>query len=214
MGVHLIGYSSTIIGRVCRATLQAETYALSDGVEESMRLRVALAVAHGVFLRTDWEHHTARFMRNVRMIDCNSLNDYLRNPTFMKCSDKRLSIDSAALRQMVCLTPDLEVREKIGSDQLDMVRWIDTSCMVADCLTKRMRSDRLSECLRSCWLDLIPTDESVLCKMKDQKERTSPDGNVGDMDRNDHFGQWRSHTKELPAESDDESYGCENHRVL
>ena len=80
-----------------------------------------------------------------------------------------------------------------------MVRWIDTSCKVADCLAKRMRSDRLSECLRSCWLDLIPTDESVLCKMK-QKGRTSPDGNAGDMDRNAHFGQWRSYTKELPAE--------------
>ena len=99
MGVHLIGYSSTIIGRVCRSTLQAETYALSDRVEESMRLRAALADAHGVFLRTDWEYHTARFMRNVWMIDCNSLNDYLRNPTFTKCSDKRLSIDLAALRQ-------------------------------------------------------------------------------------------------------------------
>ena len=67
---------------VCRSTLQAETYALSDGVEESMRLRAALADAHGVFLRTDWEYHTARFMRNVWMIDCNSLNDHLRNPTF------------------------------------------------------------------------------------------------------------------------------------
>ena len=82
MEVHLIGYSSTIIGRVCRSTLQAETYALSDGVEESMRLRAALADAHGVFLRTDWEYHTARFMRNVWMIDCNSLNDHLRNATF------------------------------------------------------------------------------------------------------------------------------------
>ena len=70
-----------------------------------------------------------------------------------------------------------------------MVRWIDTSCMVADSLTKRMRSDRLSECLRSCWLDLITTDESVLCKMKKQKGRTSPDGNAGDIDRNDYFGQ-------------------------
>ena len=28
MEVHLIGYSLTIIGRVCRSTLQAETYAL------------------------------------------------------------------------------------------------------------------------------------------------------------------------------------------
>ena len=101
---------------------------------------------------------------------------------------------------MVWLTPDGELREKTGSDQPDMVRWIDTSCMVADCLTKRMRSDRLSECFRSCWLDLIPTDESVLCKMKKQKGRTSLDGNAGDMDRNDHFGQWRSYTKELPAE--------------
>ena len=90
--------------------------------------------------------------------------------------------------------------KKIGSGQPDMVRWINTSCMVADCLTKRMRSDRLSECLRSCWLDLIPTDETVLCKMKKQKGRTSPDGNAGDMDRNDHFGQWRFHTKEHFAE--------------
>ena len=46
-----------------------------------MRLLAALADAHGVFLRTDWEYHTARFMRNVWMIDCNSLNDHLRNPT-------------------------------------------------------------------------------------------------------------------------------------
>ena len=62
MVVHLIGYSSTIIGRVSRSTLQAETYALSDGVEESMRLRA-------LFLRTDCEYHTARFMRNVWMIE-------------------------------------------------------------------------------------------------------------------------------------------------
>ena len=36
--------------------------------------------------------------------------------------------------------------------------------------------------------------------MKKQKGRMSPDGNAGDLDRNDHFGQWRSYTKELPAE--------------
>ena len=127
-----------------------------------MRLRAALANAHGVSLRTDWEWHAARFMRNVWMVDCNSLNDHLRNPTSTKCSDQRLSIDLAALRQMVWLNPDGALREEIGSDQPDMVRWIDTSCMVADCLTKRMRSDRLSECLRSCWLDLLSTDECPL----------------------------------------------------
>ena len=81
-----------------------------------MQLRAALADAHGVFLRTIWEYHTARFMRNVWTIDCNSLKDHLRNPTFTKCSDKRLRIALAALRQMVWLTPDGEFREK--SDQI------------------------------------------------------------------------------------------------
>ena len=108
--------------------------------------------------------------------------------TFTKCSDKRLSIDLAALRQMIRLTPDGELREEIGSDQPDMVRWIDTSCMVADCLTKRMRSDRLNECVRTCWLDLIPTDESVLCKMKKQKSRANPGEYAGDTDANNHSG--------------------------
>ena len=185
-----------------------------------MRLRAALAGAHGVFLRTDWEYHAARFMCNVWMIDCNSLNDHLRNPTFTKCSDKRLSIYVAALRQMV--TPDGELRQKIGSDQPDMVRWIDTSCMGEDCLTKRMRSDRLSECFRSCWLDLIPTDESVLCKMKKQKG----EGQVLMVS----LAIWTETTvlingvptRKSPLRneissirhSDDESYGCENHRVL
>ena len=97
MGVHLIGYSSTITGRVCRSTLQAETYAFSDGVEKSMRLRAALADANGVFFRTNWEYHTAFFKCNVWMIDCNSFNDNYRNRTFTKFSDKRLSIDLAAL---------------------------------------------------------------------------------------------------------------------
>ena len=134
------------------------------------------------------------------LVDCNSLSDHLRNPTFTKCSDKRLSIDLAALRQMVWLTPDGELRDEIGLDQPDMVRWIDTSCMVADRLTKRTRSDRLSECLRSCWLDLLSTDESVLCKMKKQKGRASPDDNADDTDVKKHFGQWCSHTKEPFAE--------------
>ena len=72
--------------------------------------------------------------------------------------------------------------------------------MVADCLTKHMRSDRLSECLRTCWLDLIPTDESVLCKMKKQKGRASPDDIAGDTDANNHFGLRCFHTKEPLAE--------------
>ena len=90
-------------------------------------------------------------MRKVWLDDCNSLSDHIRNSTFTKCSDKRLRIDLAALRQKVWIIPDGEFRKEIGSDQHDMVRWIDTSCMVADCLTKRMRSDRLSASDRAGW---------------------------------------------------------------
>ena len=68
-----------------------------------MRLRAALADAHGVFLRTV------------------------------------LGISLATLRQMVWLTPGGELREKIGSDQHDMVRWIATSCMVADSYRTRAK---------------------------------------------------------------------------
>ena len=100
-----------------RSTLQAETYILSDGVEESLRLRDALADAHGVALRTDWECHAAHFMPGVWMADCNSVSDHLRNSAFTKCSDMRLGIDLAALRQMVWLTPDGELRDEIGSDR-------------------------------------------------------------------------------------------------
>ena len=103
-----------------------------------------------------------------------------------------------------------------------MVRWIDTSCMVADCLAKRMRSGRLSGCLRSCWLDLIPTDESVLCK----NEETKGKGRILMVV----LVTWTETTiliNCVPAlrsslrnevfsirHADDESYGCENHRVL
>jgi hypothetical protein len=39
---HVISYSSTVIGSVCRATLQAETYSLSSGFEEAMRIRAGI----------------------------------------------------------------------------------------------------------------------------------------------------------------------------
>ena len=54
--------------------------------------------------------------------------------------------------------------------------------------------------LRSCWLDLNPTDESGPLHNEETKGRTNLDGSAGDLDRNDHFDQWRSYMKELPAE--------------
>ena len=40
-------------------------------------------------------------------------------------------------------------------------RWIDTSTMIADPLTKAMKADRLLDCMSTEILDLRPTEESL-----------------------------------------------------
>ena len=42
---HIIGWSSTLVRRVCRSTMQAETYSMSDKIEESDRFRAGLCDA-------------------------------------------------------------------------------------------------------------------------------------------------------------------------
>ena len=51
------------------------------------------------------------------------------------------------------------------------VRWIDTSCMVVDCLTKRMKPDVMLKLMKNGRLDLKPTPESQLLKLRKQKLR-------------------------------------------
>jgi hypothetical protein len=67
--------------------------------------------------------------------------------TFSKCSDKRLSIDLAALRQMLWMTPGQSHRDELTPDGSDVVRWIDASCTLADCFTKQVKTDRLWEAI-------------------------------------------------------------------
>ena len=51
------------------------------------------------------------------------------------------------------------------------VRWIDTSCMVVDCLTKRMRPDLMLSLMKTGKLCLRATPESQLLKLRKQKLR-------------------------------------------
>ena len=51
------------------------------------------------------------------------------------------------------------------------VRWIDTSCMVVDCLTKRMRPDSMTWLMDNGKLCLRATPESQLLKLRKQKLR-------------------------------------------
>ena len=53
------------------------------------------------------------------------------------------------------------------------VRWIDTSCMVVDCLTKKMKPDVVLKLIESEVLSLKPTPESQILKMRKQKQRAS-----------------------------------------
>ena len=53
----------------------------------------------------------------------------------------------------------------------DYPRWIDTSTMPADPLTKAMESSRLTAIMMTGQLDLQPTAESLMIKEKNRQSR-------------------------------------------
>ena len=55
--------------------------------------------------------------------------------------------------------------------QKNAIRWIDTSCMVVDCLTKKMSPAILLKLIAESRLSLGPTIEPQLLKLKKQKLR-------------------------------------------
>ena len=110
-------------------------------------------------------------MRHVWMTDCRSLEEHLKNPTFSKCADKRLSIEIAALRQLLWMMPDGTIVYELEDACPDVVRWIDTSTMPSDCLTKYMKPDRLMDMMKTGVLDLRATAQSLLIKMRKQKSQ-------------------------------------------
>ena len=140
---HPIAYGSTLIRRQCRSTLHAETQSLQQGVEESWKIRAALAEMHGISLKPDWQSASAESRKNVWLTDCRSLSDHLTSPTLGKVTDKRLAIDLSSLRQDLWDSKGEPVDAL--SDELchDKIRWIDTSTMLVDCLTKAMTSHEL-----------------------------------------------------------------------
>ena len=63
------------------------------------------------------------------------------------------------------------MREDLTLDQPDIIRWIDTSAMLCDCLTKAMRADELHTAMGDGVLSSTATDASVIQKMKKQRQR-------------------------------------------
>jgi hypothetical protein len=76
----------------------------------------------------------------------------------------------AVMRQLIWLDENDEPRDSLDDSCSDMLRWIDTTAMIADCLTKAMKPGRLIDALRG-HLDLRATPEGELVKMRRQKAK-------------------------------------------
>ena len=87
--------------------------------------------------------------------------------------DKRLGIELASLRQYLWRqrgepVPDrrlLEERPPL-SKRTDICRWVDTTVMAADCLTKLMEDHFLQSIIEKNWWDATQTEEAKQIKLR------------------------------------------------
>jgi len=145
----------------------AETFAMTKAVEAGTRIRAAIVDMKGQLDIRNWEESASQSMGHCWMTDCDSLYEHLMSQRFNAIENKRLAIDLKALRQFIWERSGertLEVDCSCG----DYPRWIDTSVMLADPLTKAMKSDRLQQTLKTGLFDLRPTAESLMIKEKNR----------------------------------------------
>ena len=55
----------------------------------------------------------------------------------------------------------------------DKIRWIDTSCMLVDCMTKSMNPKLLVQALDTSIIDLRPTAKSTELKNRKKSQRAN-----------------------------------------
>ena len=176
---HVLSYSSTKIKRVCRSTMQAETYQLQLTVEQGDCIRACIADLNGVLDRRNWEASAAAFKHAVWLTDCNSCNSALLRPVQGKTTDKRLGIEVAALRQNLWRVPGQLVGmpwldEDKPEDTTDSSRWIDTSVMLCDAFTKKMSAQFMVDAMRTgVWNIKQPEDAAAGKKLKSQSRAKS-----------------------------------------
>ena len=93
------------------------------------------------------------------------------SPNTKQVDNKRLAIDLSALKQLIWDNRD-DCDEEVDGSRGGYLRWIDTSAMLSDCLTKTITSCRLIETLSTGIFDMRPTEESLAIKAKNEKWRT------------------------------------------
>ena len=129
---------------------------MNRAVEAGTRIRACIVDFQGKLDIRNWEESAAQAMGHCWMTDCESLYEHLMSQRLNSIENKRLAIDLKALRQYIWERNGdrtLEVDCSCG----DYPRWIDTSVMLADPLTKAMKTDRLDETLRTGRFNLRPT---------------------------------------------------------
>ena len=143
-----------------------------DGVAFGQRLRTIIADLKGdIEDGGKWLEQSRYSIRHLWLTDCESLHSYLVNPIAASAEDKRLEIDLEDLRQCLWEDADGNPKDSMDIEQSDKVRWIDTSTMLADPLTKLMKPERLEQALATGVIDLTPTEASRMQKLMKQKQR-------------------------------------------
>ena len=147
---------------------------MSYGVEVGAHLRAVLTQLDGKLTDKDWEDKCAECFRHVWFTDCQSLYDYLKNLVPQGCEDKRLEIDLEALRDSLWFDAEGNPKDDWIEGQHDKPRWIDTSAMICDPLTKAGTDkfhSRLVGTMESGWLSLEATPESRAKKLSKTKKK-------------------------------------------
>ena len=181
---HVISYASTTDKRVCSSTLQAESHAMISGTDQGDKLRAIITECKGTLDLKHWETSSAGTMPHLWLSDCESLVSHLKNPKDERLENTRLSIDVQGLKQLLWTSPDGSQYDELPEPDKakNIIRWIDTSAMPVDCMTKRMKPDTLLAVMKGK-LDVTATAESTMTKQRKQKlrrEKTEARQNEGD----------------------------------
>ena len=161
-------------------------YRYGSFVEAADLLRATVADAHGSLDRSQVEKSATEFCRLVWMSDCRSCTDTLRKP-IAKSVNKRLGFDLSSLRQHLWRQrgeklPDRWLLEERPPDQMDMCKWIDTSVMLADSLTKLMKEEYLLKVLNENWWNYEQPEfaKELKAKKSQQRRKVSDNSDVAD----------------------------------
>ncbi|CAE7485137.1 RE2 [Symbiodinium sp. CCMP2592] len=177
-----VEWHSTVIRRVCKSTLQAESLSLQLGSVEAEHAR---SVLHGLYEEppkldaTAWVIGAQDRCPVMWVTDCMSLLTHLLNPAAGTVGDKRLAIDLCSLRQELWRRPGEYVGDPLGHDRPPLdpstcIVWTSTDKMLADGLTKKIVAhEPMAKLMKGERINLAPTlDQKNSTGVKAQRAET------------------------------------------